>query len=81
MLVELLMVLIALLIVFVLFKLLKNIVILAINSFLALVGLYLANAFLGLGIAINLWSVLIVALGGIPGLLLVAILNFLGIAF
>ena len=62
-------------------KLGKQLAILLINSFLGLVALVLINLFPFIDIEINIWSILIAALGGIPGIILLAILSFLGIAF
>ncbi len=81
MIVQIIMVLLAILILYVVFKLVKNIAILALNSLLALIGLVVVNMIFGLGIVVNIWSILIVALGGIPGFVLVLVLHFLGIAF
>jgi hypothetical protein len=41
----------------------------------------LINSVLGFNIAINAFSILAVALGGLPGLILVLILHVLGLAF
>lgn len=81
MLLELTMLLIAVLCAIVTYKLLKAFWPLILNSVCALAALWLINAVFGLGIAISIWSVLIVAIGGIPGLLLVFLLHILGIAF
>ncbi|MCR4334991.1 MAG: pro-sigmaK processing inhibitor BofA family protein [archaeon] len=62
-------------------KLGKKIVILLINSFLGLVVLVLLNFFPFVNIEINLWSVLITAFGGIPGIILLVLLDVLGFAF
>ncbi len=39
------------------------------------------NLFLSPPVVINIWSILISAIGGILGLIIVLILHFLGIAF
>ncbi|GEM_PF-1510565 len=59
----------------------KFIVALAVNSLVGLVLLFLLNFLPFLEIGINLWSILIVAFGGIPGLALLILLDLLGIAF
>lgn len=59
----------------------KGIVWLAINSLIGIVILILLNYLPFINIVINIWSVLIVALGGIPGLILVILLSHFGIAF
>ncbi|MFH1391228.1 MAG: pro-sigmaK processing inhibitor BofA family protein [Candidatus Diapherotrites archaeon] len=62
-------------------KLGKKIVVLLINSFLGLVVLVLLNFFPFVNIEINIWSVLITAFGGIPGIILLILLDLLGFAF
>ncbi len=51
------------------------------NSIAGIISFFLLNTFFDLGIVINFWSVAIVALGGIGGVILVLLLHFLGIAF
>lgn len=72
--------LVALFLLYLLIRFLKNPLYLLINSFFAILIFILLNLF-GLGIPINLLSVGVVAIGGLAGLLLVLILHFLGIAF
>ncbi|MBD3210252.1 transcriptional regulator [Candidatus Micrarchaeota archaeon] len=71
----------AVIILYILFKVLKELVKLLINSVGALILLFLLNLAFGLGVEINVFSVLIVALSGFAGLVLVLALHFLGIAF
>jgi inhibitor of the pro-sigma K processing machinery len=59
----------------------KGLIGLIINSVVGLIVLGITNFLPFIDIEINLWSVLIVALGGIPGLVLVALLDFFGILF
>ena len=59
----------------------KSIVTLIINSVIGLVALLLLNLLPIVNITINIWSILIVALGGLPGLVVVIILSLLHIAF
>lgn len=74
-------ILISLVILYLLFKLLKSLAMLLIHSVGALILLFLINYVLGFNIAINAFSILTVALGGLPGLILVVILHLLGLAF
>jgi hypothetical protein len=60
---------------------LKDPLLVIFNSIFGIVGMLLLNTFFHLGLVINFWSVAIVALGGIGGLVLVLILHFLEIAF
>ena len=62
-------------------KLGKQAVLLLINSFLGLVVLVLINLFPFVNIDINIFSILITALGGIPGMVLLVLLSALGVAF
>jgi len=62
-------------------KLGKKIVVLLINSFLGLVVLVLLNFFPFVNIEINIWSVLITVFGGVPGIILLILLDLLGFAF
>lgn len=53
---------------------------LLINTVIALIALKLIG-WLGIRIAINIWSILICLIGGIPGLLILIFLSVTGIAF
>jgi len=66
---------------YVLYRILKAVVKLAINSVIAIAALFLLNFIFGFGITIDVWSVAIVAISGIPGLALVLALHFLHLAF
>jgi hypothetical protein len=59
----------------------RGIVWLAINSLVGMVILILLNYLPFVNVVINVWSILIVALGGIPGIALVILLSHFGIAF
>jgi len=72
--------LVALFLLYLLIRFLKNPLYILINSALAVLIFVILNLF-GLGISINLISVGVVAIGGFAGLLLVLLLHFLGIAF
>ncbi|MDD5172207.1 MAG: pro-sigmaK processing inhibitor BofA family protein [Candidatus ainarchaeum sp.] len=72
--------LIALLIVYLIFKFLKNPEYIIGNSIMGILIFFILNL-VGAGIPINIFSVGIVAIGGIPGLVLVLIIHFLGLGF
>lgn len=78
---EILTIVFSIVILYVIFKLLKSLTMLLIHSVGALILLFLINSVLGFNIAINAFSILAVALGGLPGLILVLILHVLGLAF
>jgi len=77
---ELIVLVIAVLAAIVLFTALKKLWPLIANSVLGLIALWVLNL-MGLHVAINIWSVLIVAIGGLPGLILVVLLHVAGWAF
>ena len=77
---EIIALLIGIALLYLLFKIVKSLISLLISSIIAVVLLFGLN-FFGLGIVINIWSVLIVAIAGLPGLLLVILLHLLKIAF
>ena len=59
----------------------KGLVWLIVNSIIGIVALFLVNILPVVNIPINVWSVLIVVFGGIPGFILLIILDVLKIAF
>lgn len=60
----------------------RGIVWLIINSIIGIIGLVLVNLIPNfVNIPINVWSVLIVAFGGIPGFVLLILLDVLKLAF
>ena len=71
----------AIIIAVVLYVILKNGTQLAMNAVLGILVLAAAKFLFGIKIAITLLTVLICAIGGIFGALLIIILNYLGIAF
>ena len=73
--------LLLLVLIYIALRLGKSIVWLALNSLIGLVILVLINFLPFLNIDINIWSILIVAIGGIPGIALLILLDLLGIAF
>ncbi|MHC1755756.1 MAG: pro-sigmaK processing inhibitor BofA family protein [Methanosarcina sp.] len=66
---------------FVLYKVLKTATSLAINAVLGILTLLVAKFLLGLEIAITWVAVLVCAIGGIFGALVIIILNYLKLAF
>jgi len=77
---EIIVLVIAILIALLLFKLFGSFVRLAINAIIGLLILYIAK-FLGLQVAISIWTILICALGGVFGAVIVIILSYFRIAF
>jgi hypothetical protein len=71
----------AILLAIVAWKLGKGIFWLLINSVIGMGILILLNFLPFVSVVINIWSILIVALGGIPGIVLVVLLSHFGIAF
>lgn len=66
---------------FVLYKVLKTATGLAVNAALGIFALLVAKFLLGLEIAITWVAVLVCAIGGIFGALVIIVLNYLKIAF
>jgi hypothetical protein len=73
--------LIALVVVYLLYRALKNIGYLVANSVMGIIIFLILNFVFGIGIPINLLSVGIVAIGGTAGVILVLIIHFLGLGF
>lgn len=71
----------AVFILYLLYLLLKNPVHLVANAVVGIIIFLLVNMFLVQDIAINLFSVGTVAIAGIPGVLLVLLIHFLGLGF
>lgn len=78
---EILVLILAAIAAFVLYKILKTATSLAINAVLGVLALTVAKFLLGLEIAITWIAVLICAIGGIFGALLIIVLNYLKLAF
>jgi hypothetical protein len=74
-------VLVALIVLLVLLVFIQNPIALIVNSIIAILIMFLLNAVFGLGIPINIITILIVAIGGLVGLLLVIILRLMKVAF
>jgi hypothetical protein len=79
--IEILVLFLAIIIAFILYKVLKTVTSLAINAVLGILVLMVAKLLLGLEIAITWVAVLICAIGGIFGALVIIVLNYLKIAF
>ena len=73
--------LVAFVLIYVLWKVLKLVGYLIANSVMGILVFWALNAFFGLGIQISLLSVAIVAIAGIPGALIVLLIHFLGLGF
>jgi hypothetical protein len=71
----------AIIVAVVLYKILKTATSLAINAVLGVLVLIVAKFILGLEIAITWIAVLVCAIGGIFGALIIILLNYLKIAF
>jgi hypothetical protein len=78
---ELVILLVAVVLIYILWKILDDAKELAINSIIGITAFWLLNQFFGLGIPINWLSILVVALAGIPGVVLVLLIHFLGMGF
>jgi inhibitor of the pro-sigma K processing machinery len=72
--------LVALLIVYLILRFLKNPEYIIGNSIMGILIFFILNL-AGAGIPINIFSVGIVAIGGVPGLVLVLVIHFLGLGF
>lgn len=71
---------VAVIVTLLLFKLFNSLIHLAIHAIVGLIILYIAR-FLGLKVAISIWTILICAFGGSIGAVIVIILSYLKIAF
>ena len=72
--------LVALVIVYLILRFLKDPMYIIANSIMGIIIFFVLNLF-GLGIPIDIFSIGIVAIGGVAGVLLVLIFHFLGLAF
>lgn len=79
--IEILVLILAILAAYILYKVLQTATSLAINAVLGILVLIAAKLLLGLEIAITWVAVLICAIGGIFGALVIIVLNYLKIAF
>ena len=80
-LVEVLTLLLAIILLYILWKILEEVSRLIVNSIMGIIIFWALNNFFNFGIVINWLSILIVALAGIPGVLIVLIVHFLGWGF
>ncbi len=78
---EIIVLVLAIIVAFVLYKILKTATSLAINAVLGILILIVAKFLFGLNIAITFLAIIICAIGGIFGALLIILLNYLGLAF
>ncbi len=72
---------VALVALWLLFVFIQNPIALLVNSIFAIVILFLLNTIFRVGIPINILTVLVVAMGGIIGLLLILLFRYSNIAF
>lgn len=79
--IEILVLVLAIIVALVLYKALRTATSLAINAVLGILVLMVAKLLLGLQIAITWIAVLICAIGGIFGALVIIVLNYLKLAF
>jgi hypothetical protein len=78
---EIIVLILAIIVAFVLYKILKTATSLAINAVLGILVLIAAKFLLGIEIAITWLAIVICAIGGIFGALLIIILNYLKLGF
>ncbi len=78
---EILGLILAIIIVIVLFRVARNIPALIGNAVIGVIILVILNLFVSPPVVINIWSILISAIGGIAGVIIVVVFHFLGIAF
>ncbi|WP_232221895.1 pro-sigmaK processing inhibitor BofA family protein [Methanococcoides burtonii] len=78
---ELIIVLVAIIAAFILYKVLKSIKNMVVNTVLGIVILLVAKFVLGINIAFTWVTILVCALAGVVGALLLVLLAYLGITF
>ncbi len=71
----------AFLLLYLLIKFLKHPGLIIANSIMGIIIFLVLNLFFGLGIPITVFSVGLVAIGGLAGVILVILLHFLGLGF
>lgn len=69
-----------LLVLFIILKLGNIILGLVLNSILGLLGIYLVNYLFNLGIMYNLLTIIVVAITGLPGAVVIILLKLIGIS-
>ena len=72
---------VALFLLYVVYRFLKDPLLMIANSVIGFIALVLLNVIFNLGIPIDFWSIVIVALGGIGGVILIVLLHLLGLGF
>lgn len=72
---------IVLLLTLVLFAMFRKMIVLLVNSIIGIFALLGFNLVFGASVQINFWSVLITAVGGVIGFMVVLLAHFLSIAF
>jgi hypothetical protein len=72
---------VVILIVYLMIRFLKNPALILTNSIIGIVILFALDYLFHLGIPINLLSFIVVALGGVPGIIFILLLHFLGLGF
>lgn len=78
---EILLLFVAAVIILVLWKILEDPKEIAVNSIVGIIALLLINNFLRWDIPIYWLTILITGLAGIPGLILIVLMHFLGLGF
>jgi SigmaK-factor processing regulatory protein BofA len=78
---EIVVLILAIIVAFVLYKILKTATSLAINAVLGIIVLIAAKFFLGIQLAVTWLAIVICAIGGIFGALLIVLLNYLKLGF
>jgi hypothetical protein len=78
---EIIVLVLAIIVAVVLYKILKTATSLAINAVLGVLVLIAAKFFLGIQIAVTWLAIIICAIGGIFGALLIVLLNYLKLGF
>jgi hypothetical protein len=78
---EIIVLVLAIIVAVVLYKVLKTATSLAINAILGILVLIAAKFFLGIQIAVTWLAIIICAIGGIFGALLIILLNYLKLGF
>lgn len=78
---EIIVLILAIIVAFVLYKILKTATSLAINAVLGILVLIVAKFLLGIEIAITWLAIIVCAIGGIFGALLIIVLNYLKLGF
>lgn len=76
---EIVLIMAILVVLFIILRLGKLVIGMILNSILGLAALYLVNYLFNLGIAYNLLTIIVVAITGIPGAMVIILLKLVGI--